>query len=259
MKIIFLILGVWIIYILYFLLAEFIFSTEDFHYAGFVTFCELFSWLFLTFLELVCKYFYRTKYLRNSSGFSSHFPPSMPSIPSDEIEVIEHKDFIFPAFDKMFALLGVYTVFGTAFSLYALTLLNFPTWVLFKSCRLIAVAIGSCCMFNTHYDYMDYLGIILMSLGLVIFSLGDKDLNIRFHPLGVIFVLLSLIMNSLQSNFQQKAIKTLNVTIEQCIFYSSLCGEVILLPWLLASGEFIGAWSFLQDHSSQMKSLLITM
>lgn len=225
-----------------------------------MTLCELFAWSSLTILELFAKRLLDWRPSPSPSSFSSS-SGNEDGVISSRNELSLHSDNFLPPFHRFFFMLGVFTMLGTAFSLYALQLLSFPTWVMFKSCRLIAVVIGSCVILKMEFNVWDYLTMIFMSVGLTLFALGDKDLQISFHPFGLLLVFLSLVMNSLQSNYQQKVMKELNVQMEQVILYSAGSGGLMLLPFLLFTGEFQGAWTYLMDstHSYELGSLLLTM
>jgi len=50
-------------------------------------------------------------------------------------------------------------------------------------------------------------GAVLIVIGLVLFTLGDVELSPSFNPYGIFLVVLSLVLNSLEGNFQEKALK----------------------------------------------------
>lgn len=50
--------------------------------------------------------------------------------------------------------------------------LNYPTQVIFKSCKLIPVLIGGIIIQGKRYGMLDFLAAFLMCLGLTLFTLG---------------------------------------------------------------------------------------
>jgi hypothetical protein len=69
-------------------------------------------------------------------------------------------------------------------SLNALTYLNFPTWVLFKSSRILSVMIGGLFILNKRQTSRDFIGAFLIVTGLVLFTLGDMDVQPAFNYWG---------------------------------------------------------------------------
>lgn len=59
----------------------------------------------------------------------------------------------------------------------ALSYLNYPTQLIFKSCKLIPVMIGSIIILGKRYGFLDYVAAIVMCIGLTMFTLG-KDLTL---------------------------------------------------------------------------------
>lgn len=58
------------------------------------------------------------------------------------------------------------------FSNLALSYLNYPTQLIFKSCKLIPVMIGSIIIMQKKYGFLDYVAAIIMCIGLTMFTLG---------------------------------------------------------------------------------------
>lgn len=56
--------------------------------------------------------------------------------------------------------------------------------VLFKSSRVIGVMIGGIFILGKRYHPKEYLGVFFLAVGLVIFTLGDIQLQADFHPVG---------------------------------------------------------------------------
>eukprot|EP01102_Stenamoeba_stenopodia_P009448 TRINITY_DN2784_c0_g1_i4.p2 TRINITY_DN2784_c0_g1~~TRINITY_DN2784_c0_g1_i4.p2 ORF type:complete len:105 (-),score=19.77 TRINITY_DN2784_c0_g1_i4:280-594(-) len=63
---------------------------------------------------------------------------------------------------------------------------------------------GSIVILGKRFRLEDYLRAILLISGLVFFTLGDVAAHISFNPTGVLFVLASLVLNSLEVNIQEK-------------------------------------------------------
>ena len=63
--------------------------------------------------------------------------------------------------------------------------LNYPTQVIFKCCKLIPVMIGGIFIQNKVYNRFDYASVILMTIGLVFFTLGGQKVSPNFDLTGI--------------------------------------------------------------------------
>jgi len=140
--------------------------------------------------------------------------------------------------------MGLYSVAGTAASTYSLTVLSFPTWVLFKSSRVVGVMIGGIFILGKRYHPKEYLGVLLLAIGLIVFTLGDLQLKADFHLLGVLLVILSLIMNSIEGNMQEKGLAHYKATENEMVVWVYGFGALQILPFLLWNGELVEGLTF---------------
>uniref|UniRef100_A0A2H1VZX2 Adenosine 3'-phospho 5'-phosphosulfate transporter 2 n=1 Tax=Spodoptera frugiperda TaxID=7108 RepID=A0A2H1VZX2_SPOFR len=72
---------------------------------------------------------------------------------------------------RTYALLAGLTLGTMAFSNLALSYLNYPTQLIFKSCKLIPVMIGSIIILGKRYGFLDYVSAVVMCIGLTMFTL----------------------------------------------------------------------------------------
>ena len=63
--------------------------------------------------------------------------------------------------------------------------LNYPTQVVFKSCKLIPVLIGGILLQRKKFSPMDFVAAISMCVGLAIFTLADSKLSPSFDSIGM--------------------------------------------------------------------------
>lgn len=73
---------------------------------------------------------------------------------------------------RVYILLAILTLGTMGFSNSSLGYLNYPTQVIFKSCKLIPVLIGSMLIQGKRYGPLDFIAAILMCIGLTLFTLG---------------------------------------------------------------------------------------
>lgn len=203
-------IGIFITYITIFIIQESVFKTSNFESGGLLVFFQFLSY---ALFGLIHRFF-----------------------------VPQHKR---RAPLKFFFIIGFYAVAGTAASHYSLTLLNFPTWVLFKSSRVIGVMIGGIFILGKKYHLKEYLGVCLLAVGLVIFTLGDIRLLPAVDPLGIALVLFSLVMNSLEGNMQEKGVAHYKSEENEMVIYGYTFGAIQILPYLLWTGELKEGMEFL--------------
>ena len=63
------------------------------------------------------------------------------------------------------------------FICFSLQYLNYPTQVIFKSCKLIPVLIGGILIQRKRKGMLDFVAAIVMCLGLALFILADSQVT----------------------------------------------------------------------------------
>ena len=89
--------------------------------------------------------------------------------------------------------------------------------MIFKCCKLVPVLIGGILIQGKRYGLLDLLAAILMSLGLIIFSLADSKVSPNFDPRGYVMISLALVADAIIGNVQEKAMKTHNASNEEVV------------------------------------------
>ena len=113
----------------------------------------------------------------------------------------------------------------------AVAYLNFPTFNMFKSCKLIPVMIGSMIILGKKYNLYDKLAVLCMTLGLVFFTLADSKLHPSFELYGIVMVMGALIADAVIGNVQEKAMKQHNSSNTEMVLYSYSIGFFYILFW----------------------------
>jgi len=207
-------LGIFVTYIAVFIIQESVFKKSDFNMGGLLAFFQFSSYCLY---GLIHRFFVPQQKRRTPLSF-------------------------------LFKM-GFYSVAGTAASTYSLTLLSFPTWVLFKSSRVIGVMIGGIFILGKRYHAKEYLGVLFLAVGLIVFTLGDIQLQAHFHPGGLLLVVFSLIMNSVEGNMQEKGLAHYKASENEMVVWVYGFGALQILPFLLVNGELFEGVAFLSQHS----------
>uniref|UniRef100_A0A914YYY5 Adenosine 3'-phospho 5'-phosphosulfate transporter 2 n=1 Tax=Panagrolaimus superbus TaxID=310955 RepID=A0A914YYY5_9BILA len=88
--------------------------------------------------------------------------------------------------------------------------LNYPTQIIFKCCKLIPVLIGGIIIQGKRYGFWDIFAAILMTIGLIMFSLADNQVSPNVNSKGYIMISVALVADAIIGNVQEKSIKTYN-------------------------------------------------
>ena len=103
--------------------------------------------------------------------------------------------------------------------------LNYPTQVMFKSCKLIPVLIGGILIQGKRFNKYDVLASVMMSIGLIFFTLADVQIQPNFHLVGVILISGALCADAAIGNVQEKQMKlhkASNIEVVSVILFLSI-------------------------------------
>ncbi|KIH48762.1 UAA transporter family protein [Ancylostoma duodenale] len=79
--------------------------------------------------------------------------------------------------------------------------------VIFKCCKLIPVLIGGILIQGKRYGYIDVTAAVLMSIGLIMFTLADSHVSPNFDSRGYIMISGALVADAVIGNLQEKNMK----------------------------------------------------
>eukprot|EP00730_Choanoeca_flexa_P018971 TRINITY_DN9252_c0_g1_i2.p1 TRINITY_DN9252_c0_g1~~TRINITY_DN9252_c0_g1_i2.p1 ORF type:complete len:292 (+),score=53.15 TRINITY_DN9252_c0_g1_i2:61-936(+) len=136
-----------------------------------------------------------------------------------------------------YAILAGLSVTTMACSNASLAYLAYPTQLIFKSCKLIPVMIGGILIQNKVYKALDYGSSLLLSLGLIVFTLTDASLDAQFDMFGVFLVCLALAADAAIGNVQEKIMKAHGTSNTEMIHFSYMVGSAYLFLFCAATGE----------------------
>ncbi|EFX72822.1 hypothetical protein DAPPUDRAFT_215749 [Daphnia pulex] len=140
-----------------------------------------------------------------------------------------------------YILISFLTVATMTMSNLSLEYLNYPTQVIFKSCKLIPVLVGGIIIQGKKYGTRDFLAAAVMCIGLIWFTLIDVTISLNFHPAGVLMINLALVADAVIGNVQEKAMKKYGASNSEVVLYSYSFGIIYLLVALILSGRLIPA------------------
>lgn len=130
---------------------------------------------------------------------------------------------------QTYAIIALFTIGTMGLSNAAVMRLNYPTHMMFKSCKLIPVMIGSMLILGKRYTLYDVIACLSMTIGLIFFTLADSQVQPEFDLLGVWLVCCALLADAVIGNVQEKALKEYKPSNSEMILFSYSIGAVYLL------------------------------
>jgi len=145
---------------------------------------------------------------------------------------------------NMYIVLAFLTVMTMGCSNTSLGYLNYPTQVIFKCCKLIPVMIGGIFIQNKVYNRFDYTSVLMMTIGLVFFTLGGQKVSPNFDATGIALITMALASDAIIGNIQEKTMKAYKATNCEVVLYSYSIGFIYILVGEITTGVFFDANSY---------------
>ncbi|KRZ70094.1 Adenosine 3'-phospho 5'-phosphosulfate transporter 2 [Trichinella papuae] len=143
--------------------------------------------------------------------------------------------------------------FGTiGFSNAAVGYLNYPTQVVFKSCKLIPVMIG-----GKRYSLYDYIAVLLMTVGLIMFSLADAAVNPEFNSTGFLCVCMALFADAVIGNLQEASMRMYAPENNEIMAYTYSIAFLYSTFFTALNGNLIAGISFTLKNPLIMRDMLL--
>ena len=146
---------------------------------------------------------------------------------------------------KNYFAISFFMVLTMGLSNTSLQYLNYPTQLLFKSCKLIPVMIGGIVLLRKRYSMWEYASAILLSLGLIELTFGNAYSDgISFNLLGTGIICCALLADAFIGNFQEGTLTQYNVSSREMALYSHAMGSGQLFLVLVMVGQLGPAFTF---------------
>ncbi|KAH0540647.1 adenosine 3'-phospho 5'-phosphosulfate transporter 2 [Cotesia glomerata] len=147
-----------------------------------------------------------------------------------------------------YIILAFLTLGTMGFSNSSLGYLNYPTQVIFKSCKLIPVLIGGILIQGKQYGLLDFVAAGFLCAGLVLFTLADSMISPRFSIIGVMMISSALLCDAIIGNVQEKAMRQYKATNTEIVLYSYSIGFLYLFIILFTTGQLTKGVTFCADY-----------
>lgn len=140
---------------------------------------------------------------------------------------------------KAYPFLTLCLLSSSALSNQSLNYINFPTKVVFRSCKLVPTMIIASIINQRVFSSLEYVCGFAVCAGLVFFTAADWKLTPTFNPFGLLLVSLSVIADSILPNLQEKLFINGSSRLE-VTFYSNFFTLIAMTFTTLMSGDLLG-------------------
>ncbi|GMI57837.1 hypothetical protein ScalyP_jg10670 [Parmales sp. scaly parma] len=149
---------------------------------------------------------------------------------------------------------------SSSLSNISLNYINYPTKVVFRSCKLIPTMALATIINRQRFALIEYFSAGCICAGLILFASADWKLGgPNFSPLGYTFVFLSVCADSITPNAQERLFKAGSTRLE-VTFYTNIMVLGVMTVSTLMSGDLIGCLKFVvQDKVGAILLLTYTL
>ena len=137
---------------------------------------------------------------------------------------------------KSYTFLTLCLMTSSGLSNISLNFINFPTKVIFRSCKLIPTMIIATIINKRIFSTIEYLCAFSISLGLIVFTVVDWTLAPVFHPIGILFVSISVFADAILPNMQEQLFRKGSSRLEVTC-YTNLFTLIIMTITSFMSGD----------------------
>lgn len=141
---------------------------------------------------------------------------------------------------------------------WSLNYINFPTKVVFRSCKLLPTMILAVIMGNAkRFSMVEVGSAIAVCAGLITFAAGDWSLSTpQFHPFGLTLVTLSVFADAILPNAQEKLFRTYEASKSEVMFYTNVFTLIVQTGSALLSGDMLGMYHFVMGTHYRADAVL---
>lgn len=138
-----------------------------------------------------------------------------------------------------YVILSTMTFGGMYSTNYALKFLNYATRIVAKSSKVIPVMLFSTVINGKKYNWKEWGAVLLLVVGISLFTLGDAAAVPSFNPIGIVLITASLCIDAITSNFEEKVFFRVDnpSSHAEVLLFASLFGSLWSLAACVISGE----------------------
>jgi adenosine 3'-phospho 5'-phosphosulfate transporter B3 len=114
-------------------------------------------------------------------------------------------------------------ILSSAASNISLNYINYPTKVVFRSCKIIPTMSIATCLNNKRVYWFEYIAGALISVGMILFATAEVETSPNFNFIGIGLVSLSVIADAFLPNFQERVFEHGSSRVEVTFYTNVLC------------------------------------
>ena len=161
--------------------------------------------------------------------------------PSNALSRIKHGEVPI----KYYIFLSILRAIDASMTNMAMAYVNYPAKTLMKSSRVVFTMLFGTIVSRKRYKPMDYLVVLLMVAGLVIFMHADSQSSAVFQPLGIIMLTTSLCCDAVINNLSERIMNQYNVGQDEFIYKLYSIALVGIVGAAAARGDLLEGSAFL--------------
>jgi len=139
---------------------------------------------------------------------------------------------------SQYTLLTACLLASSALSSTSLNYINFPTKVVFRSCKLLPAMLISTIINRRVFTSNEYTCAFLISIGLILFAAADWKLTPSFNSWGIMLVSLSVVADAILPNAQERLFKLGSSRLEVTL-YTNFFTLLAMTVTTTLSGDFV--------------------
>ncbi len=120
-------------------------------------------------------------------------------------------------------MLCLFLLISSATSNIALAYINYPTKVVFRSCKLIPTMLISMLYLGKKITRKELLFGVMISVGMILFGYADFKVSPNFNLIGIMLVCISVAADSFLPNYQEKIFEHGSSRLEVTYYTNILC------------------------------------
>ena len=145
---------------------------------------------------------------------------------------------------------------SSATSNIALAYINYPTKVVFRSCKLVPTMLISVMYNHKKVYWFEFCFGILISAGMVFFAMADFEVSPKFNYFGIGLVSVSVIADAFLPNFQEKVFEHGSSRGEVTFYTNVLCLAAMTVTFS-ATGDLQEAVAYSLDSRYALWLMLV--
>jgi len=142
-----------------------------------------------------------------------------------------------------YATLCGFLVISSATSNIALKYINYPTKVVFRSCKLIPTMMIAVAYNKKNVQNYEFALGGIISLGMVCFAVADFTVYPNFNPLGLVLVSVSVVADAFLPNYQER-IFDFGCSRVELTYYTNILSLGMMTVFFSATGDLQKAFAY---------------